>query len=116
MYVEFNTLTSSAILQSPPYNITTPVCLAFNYNISSSKIYLRILASTSTTPEFQQVALLTFTDQDLTNIWSSAMVSLPNGLTGAQFVADKVGVTVGIVTAMIDDVTVFDGLCPVSGK
>ncbi len=39
----------------------------------------------------------------------AASVPLPDGLTRLHFVADKVGVTVGGESAMIDDVTIVNG-------
>ena len=115
LYIKFDNRTDSALLESPPYSIFTPVCLRFQYNISSTKVYVRVMITSPTRPQPYQVLQLTYGDQNPTSNWSTANVPLPDGLTRLQFVADKVGVTVDSASAMIDDVTIVDGGCSLLG-
>ena len=115
MYVQFDAGTDTAILDSPVSALSVPACLQLKYNISSSKIYVQVNAQTSLSQQLQQVALLEYLDQNFTSVWSTTSVPLPDGLTKLQFVAVKIGVTAGDEVVMIDDVTINDGLCPISG-
>ena len=116
MYVQLDTRTEMAILESPPYYILSPACLQFQYNISSPKVYLQVLVSTPASPQMQQVLQLIYDDQNPASVWSTASVPLPDGLTQLQFVANKVGVTVGDESAMIDDISIMNRLCSVPSK
>jgi len=104
----FGTDVATAILESPPYNITKSVCIVFHYQISSPKIELSFLASTTVRPEFSVYNKWTFANQSTTGSWNNDFVPLPNGVTKWRFVAVKSGMTTDSQYAALDHIEVVD--------
>jgi MAM domain, meprin/A5/mu len=105
--VVFGTGKDSAILSSPAFDVTTPTSLRFYYQITTTKIVLNIMVSTSSVSELKTVETLSYSNQSSAGAWNEAVVLLSDGLTRLVFVAVKTGVTVDRPFVAVDRISLM---------
>lgn len=87
----FGTGIDSAIIESDTYNISTPSCLTFYYQISSPTIVLNVFAIQLST--WILLSNFTYYEQLKTESWNKAVVAVNGGVTKLRLNAEKFGIT-----------------------
>jgi len=91
-------------------------CVTFKYHLTSAFVTLQIAAASSTDQTPKVMEMLT-TDSSLgTSFWSTAMATLPSATARIIFFADKIDLTNLNQVVAVDNVTIVNGACPVTGK
>lgn len=111
----FGTNVGSAVIESPVYNVSTPVCLSFFYQVSSPTITLSVLERRES--NFVVVTSFTFDETKPYNSWSKAVISMTHGVEQFRLTADKIGITNSSQFVIVDRITLRSiSTCTTSGK